>query len=220
MKSNLIYAAILILIVIGIVIEISFWYTIRTSQLTNTSQPASTNPAASVSLAPEVELILARKIKLIKELVKDPAIIDEVKKTNEAHRAILPSDIANLDALWVNSPAADPIFKPFLTNQAALKLIDFQELNLGFSEIFITDMRGLNIAVTNETTDYYQADEDWWVKSYNNGQGKESHGPIEFDQSAQIEGISLYVPIKDPQTQKTIGVTKAVLTISAIKFEL
>ena len=215
MKANLIYATTLILIVFGIIIEISFWYNLQYAA----QAPVVVGPL-SISLAPEVETILMRKIKLIEILLKDPAIIDEVKKANEAHKNVSQNDIAKFDALWISASLDDPMFKPFLANQAAIKLIEFQETNVGFSEIFITDVYGLNVAITNKTSDYYQADEDWWTQSYNKGDGGAWHGPIEFDQSAQTEGISLYAPINDPQTQKTIGIAKAVLTLSAIKFEL
>ena len=114
----------------------------------------------------------------------------------------------------------DEFIKPFLINEVAVKLREFQEENAGFYEIFVTDMYGLNVGQTNKTTDYYQADEDWWIGAYNMGEGRSYHGQIEFDESAQTEAISLYVPIIDPITDEVIGVVKVVMNITAIKIEL
>ena len=153
-------------------------------------------------------------------LVSNPLIIEEVKKANESHEGITPEEIEELDQKWRTSDGIDDFIRPFLMNDVAEKLLLFQEENLGFSEIFITDEIGLNVGQTNKTTDYYQADEEWWIEAYNSGEGMMSHGSIEFDESAQAEAISLYVPIYDPDTQRVIGVTKAVLSIAAIKIEL
>ncbi len=216
MRTKSVYISIGILMLVGIIFEINFW---KGAMLQKKETPPL-NQILPIALAPEVEIILQRKIALIGDLIKNPAIIEEVKKANETNASLTQEQINKLDAVWINSPSKATFFQPFFTNNAAKKLIEFQELNLGFSEIFITDARGLNVAITNKTTDYYQADEDWWIKSYNQGAGIVWHGDIEFDQSAQTEGISLYVPIKDPTNGATIGIVKGVLTLTAIKFEL
>jgi len=66
--------------------------------------------------------------------------------------------------------------------------------------------------MTNKTSDYYQADEQWWQKSYNEGKGRSFHSKVEYDKSAGFWGIALYVPIYDRQ-QEMIGIIKAFLEI-------
>ena len=101
-----------------------------------------------------------------------------------------------------------------------MELVEFQKEHPEFYEIFVTDKLGLNAAQTNETSDFYQADEDWWIGAYNGGEGREYHGILEFDESAQTEGISIYIPVHDPDTNEVIGISKAVLSVDAIKSEL
>ena len=84
----------------------------------------------------------------------------------------------------------------------------------------VTDKRGLICGETNKTTDYYQADEQWWITAYNLGKGKSYYGGIEYDESAMAEVISIYVPVIDPGINKAIGVIKAACDITAIKMEL
>lgn len=169
-------------------------------------------------LAPEVEAVLGRKISLVAELLLDPVIIDGVRRANQ--ESISVEEILELDEKWRNTEGVDEFIEAFLTNDIARKLIEFQERYPGFSEIFVVDARGLNVGQTNKTTDYYQADEDWWQGAYDEGRGKAFYGVIEFDESAQTEAISLYVPIRDPYDQNAIGVAKAVVNLAAIKMEL
>ncbi|HEY4509414.1 MAG TPA: hypothetical protein VJC15_00290 [Candidatus Paceibacterota bacterium] len=171
-------------------------------------------------LAPEVEAVLDRKISLVAELLADPVILDGVRAANQEHANTSLEEILELDEKWRNTEGADEFIEAFLGNDVARKLMEFQEQYPGFSEIFVVDARGLNVGQTNKTTDYYQADEDWWVGAYDEGRGKAFYGFIEFDESAQAEAISLYVPVRDPNDQNAIGVAKAVVSIVAIKMEL
>lgn len=173
-----------------------------------------------VILAPEVEVVLDRRIALLGELFEDPTIVNEVKKSNQKNKDISLKEILELDKRWRGTEGVDEFIEPFLTNEIARKLIEFQETYPGFSEIFVVDMYGLNVGQTNKTTDYYQADEDWWIGAYNSGKGKASHGVIEFDESAQTEAISVYIPVMDETNNKAIGVIKAVVSIAAIKMDL
>lgn len=193
------------------------------NRMLRAAKEAGGAPPASVALeplAPEVERIISQRIALIEELIRDPAIIAAVQKANEEHESLPLETILQLDARWRNASGIDEFIGAFLTNEVAVKLLEFQEVHPSFAEIFVTDQYGLNVGQTNKTTDYYQADEEWWVGGYRSGQGRSYYGPIEFDESAQAEAISIYVPVMDPQTNTAIGVTKAVLSIASIKLEL
>jgi hypothetical protein len=74
--------------------------------------------------------------------------------------------------------------------------------------------------MTNKTSDYYQADEDWWVRAFAGDQGHFYYDEIEYDESAMSEAIPVYIPVIDPQTQKAIGVIKAVVDLVTIRMEL
>lgn len=176
--------------------------------------------APSLELAPEVENVLKAKADIFRKILKSESIINEIKASNKKHEGITSDQIEDLDSAFKKSRAEDEFALRFLANPSAKTLIDFQESNPAFSEIFVTDRFGLNVGQTNMTSDLYQADEDWWIGAYNSGRGKAYHGAIEFDESAQAEAISYYFPIFDPKTDKVIGVAKAVLSIAAIKLEL
>jgi PAS domain S-box-containing protein len=83
-------------------------------------------------------------------------------------------------------------------------------------ELFITDISGALIATTNKTSDYFQADEEWWQRSYNNGLGAVYITGMEWDESSKSYGFSITCPIIDADG-KVIGVMKAVID-SALLF--
>ena len=208
------------ILIVGILILSGILLTVLNVQQKEETPQETLSQVSKILLAPEVEAVLDRKIALIRELVEDPVIVNEVKKANQQHKDISLQEILKLDTRWRSTEGIDEFIEPFLTNEIAHKLIEFQERHPGFSEIFVVDMYGLNVGQTNKTTDYYQADEDWWIGAYNSGKGKASHGTIEFDESAQTEAISLYIPVMDGINNKAIGVIKAVVSITAIKMDL
>jgi hypothetical protein len=143
-----------------------------------------------------------------------------VRRANQKNRDLSDSAINRLDERWQRTEGIDDFIKPFITNDTALFLVAFQDENDVFSEIFVTDKKGLIIGETNKTSDYFQADEEWWVQTFNEGKGKEFYGEIEYDESSRSEAIPVYVPVLDPDSKEVIGVIKAVCDITAIKLEL
>ena len=168
----------------------------------------------------ELEQLLGKKIELLKNLATNPQIIEIIKRFNEKNQEISISDILKDDKKWKETKGIDDFIKPFIINECAQFLIEFQEQYDEFPEIFITDENGLIVGETNKTSDYYQADEQWWIKAYNNGIGRIYFGEIEYDESAHAEAISIYIPVMDFQYNKAIGVIKAVCDITALKMEL
>ncbi len=186
-------------------------------------QPMSPEQAAKVkevTFAPEVERVLAKKMDELSAFLSDSTLLSGIQEANEKNQNLSTSEITALDDAWIASKSVTPFIETFLTNKTALVLVAHQKRSAGLKELFVTDVYGLNVGQTDKTSDYYQADEAWWVNSFNGGAGRAFHGKIEFDQSSQTEAISVYVPIKDSATQNVIGVLKAVFDIATIKSEL
>lgn len=173
---------------------------------------------AHSSYEPVVENLLRMRISFLQDLVQSNVIVAAVETAN-VNNAIL--NIEQMHALDSSAQANAKVKKGknlLLRNKATLTLIEFQEEYEGFPEIFITDRYGLNVAQTNPTSDYYQADEKWWQKVYNNGIGMTYYGQMEFDESAQVESIPLYIPIKN--NEEVIGILKAVIDVAVLQQSL
>lgn len=177
-----------------------------------------TTPVTAPTAA--VEKALSAHMEVLAKGLANPMILSELKQANQRNAALSDDQIKGLDERWAAAQGVDDFVKPYLTNPGGKALLEFQDENDGFVEIFITDTRGLNVSQTNKTSDLYQADEEWWTKTWNNGQGHSHHGEIEYDESARTEAIAIYLPITEPGQSQLIGVAKAVIDITGIKRKL
>ncbi|MEK7227162.1 MAG: cache domain-containing protein, partial [Bacteroidota bacterium] len=96
-----------------------------------------------------------------------------------------------------------------LNNDSSGVLRDIQKSKIFISsDIFITDRYGALAATTDKTSDYFQADEEWWQRSYNNGLGAVYTTAMEWDESSNTYGFSIACPITSAEG-KVIGIMKA-----------
>ncbi len=191
------------------------WWVLQKQYASTDSQ----TPTTGAALAPEVETILSAKTGLLVALAADSEVVAAVEASNMRNASLSADDIRHLDAEWQASKTVTPQISQFMTNPTAKHLLAFQSGHPEFKEVFIADAFGLNMAQTDKTSDYYQADEAWWVNSFNGSAGRILHGDIEFDESSQTEAISAYVPVKNA-AGKAIGVVKGVINLSALSSEL
>jgi len=124
------------------------------------------------------------------------------------------SQILVIDKRWRTAPDNDIVILGVLNNDIATKLRDFQAKFPNHVEIFLTNKYGANIAATNRTSDYYQADEAWWKAAYSLGKGKVYIGQPEFDESSQTYSINLAVPIS--YRGKVAGILRSTYDVSAL----
>ena len=182
--------------------------------------PDPNSPTGMPRFEREVETILQKKIELVEQLARESTIVDAVRDANVAHGNLNVQFILRQDASWRQAKEADGFAAALMANACAELLDQFRQQNRGFAEIMVTDGRGLNVAITNRTSDYYQADEFWWQNAFDEGRGNSHYGHIEYDESAETESIALNVPVRDPETNRAIGVIKAVCGIAAVEEEL
>lgn len=101
-----------------------------------------------------------------------------------------------------------------LTNGAARFLSDVTRQDLIYREVLLTDRYGRLTAASGRTTDYFQADEDWWKEAY--GDGVHGHvfvtGAV-YDESAQSHAIQIAVPVMNAAETAVVGVLKVIADI-------
>jgi len=78
-----------------------------------------------------------------------------------------------------------------------------------FPEVFATNKYGANVAQTQKTSDYYQADEEWWQMAKRDGL---YIGDVAYDKSADVYSTDVGIRIDD-KSGNFIGVMKVVLNI-------
>jgi signal transduction histidine kinase len=115
----------------------------------------------------------------------------------------------------VITPFMEEIIKNELSQTLRVRFIEFGEKKYGqsiYGEAFVTNAYGANSAQTGKTTDYEQADEEWWQKAKQNGFFV---GEAEYDESSRALTTPIAVRIDDTNGN-FLGVIKAVPIIEEI----
>ena len=158
--------------------------------------------------------IIRSKIPMAQKLARSPVLINAVQLQN-AKRLTLES-IKKKDQRWIKS-GPDDAFKKAMQETAAgnvIKLYLKAKSDI-FNEIFLTDNQGANVTAVPATSDYWQGDEDKFIKAFNNGNGTPYVGKIEYDKSTNTYAAQISVPVIN--TGKTIGVLVLGVRLSHVR---
>ncbi|MBI4707192.1 MAG: HAMP domain-containing protein, partial [Candidatus Omnitrophica bacterium] len=102
-----------------------------------------------------------------------------------------------------------------LLNSLRERFIKFGERRYGykiFDEVLATNKYGVNVAQTGKTSEYYQADKEWWQKAKENGFYV---GDVEFNEGMGAMGIPIAVRIDDSKGN-FMGIMKVIVPFSTI----
>ena len=156
-------------------------------------------------------------------LLKAIAISDNIKQTilemNRIYDLMLYQDIefytTSQDQAWKNHDAtSESLVIEIYNNEISRYLRELQSAYRDNVEIFVTDSYGLNIAMTNRTTDYWQGDEIWWKTAR---AGKIYYSNPEFDESSTTWAMIVAMPIyKSGFSGEVIGVVRGTIDITSV----
>ena len=185
----------------------------------NVAQMTTQTGTEMVILGNQAVLRAAEKVeagvKNLETLARTPSIIAAVQEANLKRKDLTADDIAALDQSWKDSdPGILITQKEISTNDISRYLSEFTKSNPEEVEVFVTDIKGLNLAMTNTTSDFLQADEGWWESSFAGGTGMTFIDSVEYDESTKTYAMNIGVPIMDPDTHKAIGILRGTLDIS------
>jgi len=144
----------------------------------------------------------------IRGWMNDPVLVDAIAAQNARTADLSEDEILALDATWrAEVGAADhPTIDAVLSNDAAAFLDDVVAAAGGrITEIFVMDARGLNVAASDMTSDYWQGDEAKHSGTFGKGPGAVHVGEVEFDESSQRYQTQISATITDPDTGRAIG---------------
>ena len=155
----------------------------------------------------------------IATFASDPALISAIQAQNAVTAAYDQAKIDALDTQWRAEvgAASKPLIDATLGNAASQYLAGVQEASGGkYTEIFAMDAKGLNVAQSTLTSDYWQGDEDKFTASFGAGAGAVHIGEIEQDESTQIFQSQVSVPVTDPATGAVIGAITVGVDVSML----
>ena len=149
----------------------------------------------------------------------NPILIEAINAQNAVSGSYDQAKIDALDTQWRAEvdAAAKPLIDATLGNAASAYLKTVQDESMGkYAEIFVMDAKGLNVAQSTLTSDYWQGDEDKFSASFGAGADAVHIGEIEQDESTQAFQSQVSVPISDPATGALIGAITVGVDVSML----
>ena len=167
---------------------------------------------SSVLLAQEMVTRIYReihgKIEQLEFYSQNPLLQETVLTSNQELEGLanLQDHIGQKDTEWVSAPADDlpPFMQEVLDNDLSNALrrdfIEFYDAEYGyrvFPEVFVTNKHGLVVASTGRTSDYFQADKEWYQAAI--AEGDVWTGEIAYDDSSGAFASKVVINLYDDQ---------------------
>lgn len=162
-------------------------------------------PATADDVQPKMQAYLDAEIATWSN---NPLLIEAIRSQNETSQAFSQAQIDEMDQAWraevglANRPVIDPVL-----NNAASDFLRTVVEDAGgvITEVFVMDARGLNVAASDVTSDYWQGDEAKFSETFPNGPDAVHFGEIEFDESSQSYQGQISFTLTDPESNEVVG---------------
>ena len=144
----------------------------------------------------------------IKPWLKDSQVIEAIKAQNTEFVDIFQDQIKKLDQTWREEfkSGSHSLIDSVLEKPLSKYLKSIKEKSYGlYTEIFVMDSQGLNVGLSDITSDYWQGDEPKYQETYQIDPDAIHISKLEFDESTSRWQIQISLPILDPVTQQLIG---------------
>ena len=131
-----------------------------------------------------------------------PEVREAMKASNAAHTGMDEDALVRLDNAWRDEVGASegPTIQPIVSNSISEALRRHVETSGGLvTEIILMDNRGMNVAVSSVTSDFWQGDEAKFLETYPHGPAAVHVGEIEFDESSQSYQVQVSFTIVDSE---------------------
>jgi hypothetical protein len=144
----------------------------------------------------------------VRTWAEDPVLVSAIAAQNARTGALPQSEIDALDQAWraevgaAATPTIDPVLKSAASDFLRARVAESGGM---ITEIFAVDARGLNVAASDVTSDYWQGDEAKFTETYPAGSEGLHFGEVEFDESTQTYQGQISLTITDPATGAAIG---------------
>ena len=141
-------------------------------------------------------------------LAASPAVVAAARlaTTDVVTRQLDGIEIPALERLFIQRRAlgGDPDLQDFLRTYPQRS---------DMAEVFFTEAHGFNVLASGRTSDFVQADEDWWQRTMADGVFE---GEPEYDSSAAAVSMEYDVAIRAPRVSRPVGVLKTVFALDRL----
>ena len=160
--------------------------------------------------AAAIDAYVYRRIVDVSLLARVPAV--RAIAAGSVRPATPAPQLAEFDRLFAAIDLKAPIVTQVLGNAASRYFTDITRQDPIYRELLLTDREGRLIAASNLTSDYNQADEDWWRRVMTETPGQATVSDVRWDDSARTYAMEIAVPVP-ADDGRPAGVLKAVADI-------
>jgi hypothetical protein len=150
----------------------------------------------------------------------DDVVIDALRSQNRETKGYNRARIQDLERTWHGEfeSGAHDLIEGILERPISRHLKRVKRDGGGtYREVFVMDGVGLLVGASDPNSDYWQGEEDKWLKTYKAGPGSIHVGSLKFDDSALSWVIQVSKPILDPRTGRPIGAWSAAIDPSMLE---
>jgi signal transduction histidine kinase len=162
-------------------------------------------------LAQAVDELIDQEIEELQGHLSSLVWEEALEEANLRYEAMSPEtilkDMQDADKKWIPGREDIVFIKSYLEKPLSLRLKKLRGVDKNIAEIFLTDRQGGLVAASGKTTDFYQADEEWWQRAYAGGKGDVFLGDIVLDESSGVLSILLAIPVRNEKGE-VIGIAK------------
>lgn len=152
------------------------------------------------------ELVLEYARTDLQSWITDPVIIYAIKEQNELRATVTEFKIRGMDKRWIDGGKYGDMVLEMLDRQASIIARDRRELSNGvITEIIVMDNRGMNVAISDRTSDFFQGDEAKYQETFLKGADAVHISELEFDESTQKIQTQVSLTVADPESGEPIG---------------
>ena len=170
------------------------------------------------AMAADTQALVTFVNKALTPVLTSPAAQAAVVRSNALHAAMPESDLVSLDLAWRAEVgrALTPTITPILESDLAATLRTLTDEHAGvITEIILMDNRGMNVAVSHLTSDFWQGDEDKYLMTYPAGPSGLHISDVDFDESTQTYQLQASFTVADASTGTPIGAVTVGLNAEA-----
>src|SRR5438045_6801316 len=147
-----------------------------------------------------VDLYLRERRREAAALAGSPAVVRAALEASQAalRQRLPPLDIPTLERMFNQRRelGGDPDLAAYLRGYAQ---------HSDFAELFFTESHGYNVLASDRTSDFVQADEEWWQRAMADGVYE---GAARYDSSAAAVALEYDVAMRSARRSGPVGVLK------------
>lgn len=169
--------------------------------------------------APDKSLIDSTVVREVRGWLSKPVVEIAIMAQNKRYRGLSSNEITALDNQWRRERETylQPLIASILNNPLSTYLTQIQAMSGGvFTEIFVTDSKGLNVGQSAITSDFWQGDEAKFQKTYDVSSNAVFIDEPEYHQESKTWRSQLNLTLVD-ESGTSIGAATVEINLTELK---